>query len=392
MAFGLDFAAPEAGLWNLEFQTDHVFRPSEWGISPDGRDLGFALSLISARRLSSADRERSQRGGLDSLKTAIACADLTGRALRAVFGRSRSRGRDYRHGLTVVIPERNNPDELSVCLEALWRARAAISEPVQVVVVVNGSKTEVYADLRVRFSSFDWIFHPWPLGFAEAVYRGLSIARYQWTYLLNSDVALEERALANVLRERNVDVFAVGSHILLKDTTRFREETNLTRWRINDGLIEAHDVIPDSGETCESAYVGGGASLFRTQLLRQYVRASRLAYRPFYWEDVEWGWRARKAGWRVLFCPTSVARHTQRATISRYYSAEEIELITERNRLLFQLRNVTGAGSVDCVLEAVARLPEENGTVFASTGVMRSIAISRLWNHLAPATDESLLA
>jgi len=63
------------------------------------------------------------------------------------------------------------------------------------------------------------------------------------------------------------------------------------------------------------------------------------------------GSRGRSAqllhGWHD---PSKVAHHSQRSTIARHYSTEEIERVVERNRLLFQLRNFTKASSVERVI------------------------------------------
>lgn len=132
----------------------------------------------------------------------------------------------------------------------------------------------------------------------------------------------------------------------------------------------------------ESFYAGGGASLFQRRVLARFA-ADTGPYNPFYWEDVEWGWRARKLGYRVLFCPDSAAWHRHRATIGKHYSPDEIETTIERNRLLFQLRNLTGAGSLDRLFEEIARLPAPAMEHFRQWSVWPACLRVRLWNHLA---------
>lgn len=86
-------------------------------------------------------------------------------------------------------------------------------------------------------------------------------------------------------------MFSIASQILPRDPTRSREETNLTTLLLEDGLITAHDLIPQSGVTAGHFYSGGGASMFQRRLLHSLLASA--VYSPFYWEDVEWGWRAR---------------------------------------------------------------------------------------------------
>src|SRR5579863_34893 len=71
-----------------------------------------------------------------------------------------------------------------------------------------------------------WRFHAGPLGFAEAIERGLREVRHDWVYLLNSDVALDPQALCALAPHRDSRTFSIASQIVLKDPTRYREETN----------------------------------------------------------------------------------------------------------------------------------------------------------------------
>ena len=254
--------------------------------------------------------------------------------------------------------------------------------------VVNGSPESGYRSLRKAHPEVRWRFYDRPLGFGGAVRAGLRAVRYDWVYLLNSDVVLEPPALRVLAPLRAAGTFSVASQILLKDTTRFRDETNWTTLLVESGLATIHDWIPRSDAPVPSFYSGGGASLFRTPLLRKLIDPS--AYHPFYWEDVEWGWRARKLGYDSWFCPGSIVYHARRSTIGRHYPAETIEQIVRRNALLFQLRNFTTAGSLDRVIEETAGAPEPVGAYFLAPATRLKIARGRIWNHLAPLTDQEV--
>jgi GT2 family glycosyltransferase len=288
--------------------------------------------------------------------------------------------------LTVLIPERDNPGELAQCLTSVRRAANEWREPLDTMVVVNGSTETAYRRLRAEYPEVRWQFHDRALGFTGAVDAGLRQTHRDWVYLLNDDVVLDPAALRAVGEHRGDGVFSVASQIVLKDETRFREETNWTTLLVEDGLATVHDWIPKSEQPAATFYAGGGASLFRTRLLRNVL--SRSVYHPFYWEDVEWGWRARKLGYESVFCPESIAHHTQHATIGRLYAAEDVERIVTRNRLLFQLRNFTETGSVERAMEAIARTDDVE--YFLTARVKWQIGRGRFWNHRAPVTDEEV--
>jgi len=256
--------------------------------------------------------------------------------------------------------------------------------------VVNGSSQAIYQSLRQAYPEIRWLLYARPLGFAGAVRMGLQAARHDWVYLLNNDVALDSLALRALAPHRASETFAIASQIFLKDTTRYREETNWSTLLVESGLATIHDWIPRSDAPVPTFYAGGGASLFQTRLLRSLLDVS--AYDPFYWEDVEWGWRARKLGYQSWFCPGSVAHHTRRSTIGRHYSPGEVERIIRRNAFLFQLRNLTSAGSLQRVIDEIARAPEATAEYFLAASTRRSIARGRFWNYRAPLTDEEVFA
>lgn len=257
-------------------------------------------------------------------------------------------------GVTVLIPERANAALLGECLQSLERALAKIDEPVQALVVVNGSPRSDYAQLEAMHPRVEWIFDERPLGFSGAVRRGLKSARHGWVYLLNNDMCLDPDALVEVLRWRAPSVFAIASQIFFKDTSRRREETGWGAFRMKLGLIEPYHRDLDDQRTVRGApYAGGGASLFQRDALARIMGRSD-PYSPFYWEDAEWGARAHRLGYDILFCPASKATHVHRATVAKLYSEKEVERVFRRNWLLFQIRNPLPYGDGMALLRAVA--------------------------------------
>ncbi|MBI3698075.1 MAG: glycosyltransferase [Acidobacteria bacterium] len=391
VSFPLPAAAPEE--IRLGFTTRFTLRPSREGMNKDSRDLGFALCRVEVLDQEPRDGYAApcqceaafqSRGALWAhqgvvpasrldqepqlgratrrllLAPLICAAALVDRVYRTVRSRARqipsrpSLDPHWRPGLSVVIPERENADLLEECLASLWRAARELAEPWEAIVVVNGSPRHRYARLESQYRTARWIYAPRPLGFSRAIQKGLRAARYDWVYLMNNDMTVDQSALEEVLCCRAADVFAVASQIYSRDPRQERKETNWTGLELHDGLIELRELDPgDAPAVRESLYAGGGSSLFRTALLRKWIGASA-GYDPFYWEDVEWGTRAWKLGYRVLFCPRSIARHRYRATVRQFYSPEEIERIFRRNGYLYQLRNITELAPLGPLLERLA--------------------------------------
>jgi GT2 family glycosyltransferase len=258
-------------------------------------------------------------------------------------------------GVSVVIPERDGVDLLAEALASLSIALREVREPTQVIVVVNGAPISGYAPLQARFAGVEWIHDDAPLGFAGAIERGIAQAKHGASYLLNNDMTLDARALAELLPLRERGVFAIGSQIEQRSADGRREETGFTDWYVDGGGLRLFHAPVADGDVRPHVCASGGAALFRTSLLREYLPASR-AYDPFYWEDVEWSVRARRDGYEVLFCPRSHARHKHRATTARFYAPEELARIVERNRILFDLRHGASGETASTLLGRVCEL------------------------------------
>ena len=314
--------------------------------------------------------------------------------------------RPFGPGISIVIPERANPAILSECLDRAHGACRALSEPSEVIVVVNGTPPSQYRRRRLQnHREFRWIFSRKPLWYSGAVQRGLASARYDWVYLLNSDTMLDAQALESLLPWRAPRVFSIASQVFFRDPAQRREETGWTQFRNGNGPIEILDAVPGDDTTVRGTfYAGGGAGLFRRYLLQKLARAST-GYEPFYWEDVEWGARAWRMGYDSLYCPASQACHLHRSTNRLFFSDREIDRILARNRFVFHFRNGPPAVSFTAFLQTLAGLdPISLGEVLSirriaqmarghfQSGCLPSdhIALDRTWHARYGAVDADL--
>lgn len=274
-----------------------------------------------------------------ALLTALRTIDFIGTAITKWISFPSVRSRTARRpGISVIIPERANPVMLRECIESVVKALHNIQEPVEIIVVVNAAPVLIYGDLIRRHPSIRWMFFHKPLWFNGAIRKGLKAAKYDWVYLLNSDMTVDPMALVELLPWRAPHVFAIASQIIFRNQAIRREETGWTRFRQLDSLPEIFDVLPEDDFVRGTLYAGGGASLFQKGLLRRFSAGTHI-YNPFYWEDVEWGTIAWRCGFESLFCPRSIAHHHHRATNRLFFSESAIDWIFQRNRIHYELRN-----------------------------------------------------
>lgn len=292
--------------------------------------------------------------------------------------------RPFAPGITVVIPERANPRVLAETLENAVSACRQLDEPWEIVVVVNGSPASRYRSIAERYREVIWLFSARPLWYSGAIRRGILASRYDWVYLLNSDMLLDSRALESVLPWRSPGVFGIASQVFFRDPQKRREETGWTRFRTTEGPIEILDeVAPDEETVRGTFYAGGGASLFRRYLLCELIRDCS-AYLPFYWEDVEWGARAWRLGYQSLYCPASKAWHLHRTTNRLLYAEEEIDRILARNRVIFHFRNGPPVHSFNSVWRILSRLDEKSFREILGLRKMAQIMLGRLQSARLP--------
>lgn len=101
-------------------------------------------------------------------------------------------------------------------------------------------------------------------------------------------------------------------------------------------------------------YAIGGAMLLRRGEFLDSGGFDPL-FEPFYWEDVDLGWSAWRAGRRVLYAPEAVVEHHHRGTIKTRIQADLVRAMIEKNRLLFQWKHLDEPGLIEEHLQALHR-------------------------------------
>jgi hypothetical protein len=309
--------SPELDCQTFTASVDHAYSPWHHGMNGDTRQLGFAI--FSAVRCSEGmTLQRWRRSVFRTVQAAVrariceaprvaarTAADILLEAIRAPIGPLPPDPpiAPPHDSLAVLIPERDHPALLASCLAHLSVALGSLDLPFQVIVIANASEPRDYAGVQAAHPHTRFLFYPSPLGFSAAIRHGLRYVTAGWTYLLNNDVRLHPEALATILQQRASQIFSLASRICM-DSTSSDKETNRTALRFVAGL--AHLAELDPGASAGHLYSGGGCSLFQTAWLRRFVRQT-VCYDPFYWEDVEWGLRARAVGLENRFVADSLA-------------------------------------------------------------------------------------
>ena len=261
--------------------------------------------------------------------------------------------------VSVVVPSLDDRDLLERDLPPLLAELARRGAGDELVVVDDTGKGELARWVGQRFPGARAVANPSNVGFAAALRAGVEAARHPLVLAMNPDILVREGFLDPLVAALDdPDVHSAVPRILLfGDPERvesiveiaFDRDLAYVRQRGLEGQARRF-----SG-TLPVNYAIGGALLVR--------RAEFLAgggfdplYEPVYYEDVDLGFAAWRAGRRVLWVGASVVEHHHRGTIRRRVDEALVRAVIERNRLLFQWKFVEGGDAVERELEALDRL------------------------------------
>jgi GT2 family glycosyltransferase len=194
-------------------------------------------------------------------------------------------------------------------------------------------------------------------GFGAASNAAVEASETEAALLLNSDVVVTPGFLGPLLEGlARPEVFAVGCKFLNPDGSLTDALGNRTSGRWEGGRLHLHhETRPERLErTCPQLYPNGGGMAFRRDKWLALGGFDPL-FRPFYWEDVDLGYRAWGRGWQVLYEPGSVVYHDQGSTMSRVHRKAQVELMSAKNAVLFAWKNLLDPRLFRVALAAQAR-------------------------------------
>jgi GT2 family glycosyltransferase len=278
--------------------------------------------------------------------------------------------------LAIVIVNYNTGALLRCCLEALW---PQLEPGFEVVVVDNASIDGSAEGLEQAYPELRLIRNSHNVGYARANNQALRLARAGYLLLLNPDVTLEPGALATAVAymDAHPDLGILGPRILRPDgrldpPARRSFKTPATYLYKALGLSRLLPRHPRFGHYYlsyldELAITDVDAVVGAFLLIRRAVmeRIGLLDERFFmYCEDEDWCWRAKQAGWRVVYHPGIVAHHRRGSSTALHPFRMAYHL--HRSYFLYHRKNIA------------ARYPAIiNGAVYAGILLGFVVAVGR---------------
>lgn len=235
--------------------------------------------------------------------------------------------------VSVVIPSWNSENQLKHNLPYVFAAAEKVNA--EIVVIDDNSNYDKSTDfLKSLGSKIHFYENKTNKGFTYTVNKGVSLTKGDIVILLNTDVRPSPECFVNCLTQfADESVFAV--------TFNSGEAWAGGKWQ--GGLLQHAKVEPTEDSATRvnpSLWASGGQAAFHKAKWLT-LGGMDILYKPFYWEDVDLGYRAWKRGWKVVWDPKSKCVHDhQKSVIASNFTPEFVKQTAQRNQFLFVWKNI----------------------------------------------------
>lgn len=236
--------------------------------------------------------------------------------------------------VSIIIPNFNGREILEENLPVVLKN----CPDCEVIVIDDGSTDDSVAFLKT-FKGIKLVIQNHNQGFCATVNNGVKNAGGDLVLLLNSDVSPRPGFLPPLLKhfKNNPLLFAVGA----QDCSH-ENNTVIAKGRgggaVTKGFFLHYALKITPGETL---WVSGGSGLYDRKKFQSLGGLDKI-YAPFYWEDIDLSYRARKAGYFCLFEPDSKVDHYHdQGAIKQTKKESYIKTISYKNQFLFFWKNIS---------------------------------------------------
>lgn len=233
--------------------------------------------------------------------------------------------------ISIVIPNYNSGDRLLKNIPKLIDLLSKTKHEYEIIVTDDAStdnSQEILQKLDIKI-----VTSPKNTGFGTNVGRGIRAAKGEIIFILNAiDILPEKPDYFSLMLSHFKDrkVFSVAAGLMDKNVLRGCGQIYFHR-----GFFLHRYQNPESKT---SSWADGGAEAIRKEYYLKIGGFDSLY--KFYWEDVDLGYRAWKAGYRIDFEPKAVLIHERQAgPISRFYSEHQKRIMNFRNQFIFTWKN-----------------------------------------------------
>jgi len=272
---------------------------------------------------------------------------------------------------TLIVLNWNGEKYLAQCLPSLL---ALDYSSYEIVLVDNGSTDGSIEYVASEFPQVKVIENGRNLGFAGGMNVGIARSRGDVVVLLNNDIIVRRDWLCELVGAMVADerIGIAGCKIFFADGETLQHTGGIISYPL--ALPDHYGYRqPDTGAydmVSDVDYVTSAAMAIRRATLAEVGNLDE-GFFPIYYDDTDICYRARAAGWRVVYVPTAVLTHLESATMVRdsYRYFESFH----RSRLRFVLKRL----SIEQVLKEF--VPAEAAWLTQTRSFQERRALSRAY-------------
>lgn len=230
------------------------------------------------------------------------------------------------HDLSIVIVSWNVKGLLRACLRSTLEGQQSVASPGLAceVIVVDNASTDGSADMvRQEFPTVRLMANADNVGFTRGNNQGIIASDGRYALLLNPDTEVLDGALGEMVdyMEHASEVGALGPQLLYPDgrvqssrrrfpdlRTALVESTFLQRWFSGSDVLKQYYVLDRrDDEVQEVDWLVGACLMMRRAALDQVGLLDERFF--MYSEELDWCYRAKKKGWKIVYLPTARVIH-----------------------------------------------------------------------------------
>lgn len=232
--------------------------------------------------------------------------------------------------VSIIIVSWNTKDILRDCLKSVYGQTSGID--FEVIVIDNASLDGSAEMVKTEFPQAKLIANADNRGFAVANNQGIEISNGRYILLLNSDTIVLDGAIQKTVHfaDEHKEAAVTACRILNKDMSLQPSCSmflSLRNWFLKITFL--YKLFPQSkffgraqmtwwqhNTVKEVDVVSGCFMMVRKDAVMQIGQMDEQFF--MYCEEVDWCWRFKKAGWKVIFMPDAQIIHLGGASASRH--------------------------------------------------------------------------